>query len=101
HALDHHVERLADDHALARRLAEGLQGLPGLRVKTPETNIVFLELDQPAPGEGAQLLAHLRQHGVLATGMVGLRFVTHLDVSAVGIDRAIAAVCAYTPRALA
>ncbi|MFM2067007.1 MAG: low-specificity L-threonine aldolase, partial [Pseudomonadota bacterium] len=32
HALDHHVERLADDHALARRLAEGLQGLPGLRV---------------------------------------------------------------------
>jgi threonine aldolase len=101
HALDHHVERLADDHALARRLAEGLQGLPGLSVKRPETNIVFLELSQPVPGEGALLLAHLRRHGVLATGLVGLRFVTHLDVNAAGIDRAIAAVRAYVPKALA
>ena len=101
HALDHHVARLADDHALARRLAEGLQGLPGISVKLPETNIVFLELSQPAPGEGALLLAHLRSHGVLATGLVGLRFVTHLDVDAAGIDRAIAAVRTYTPKALA
>jgi threonine aldolase len=98
HALDHHVERLADDHALARRLAEGLQGLPGMSVKQPDTNIVFVDLVNPAPGEGATLLAHLRAQGVLATGMVGLRFVTHLDVNAAGIDRAIAALRAYVPR---
>jgi threonine aldolase len=98
HALDHHVERLADDHALARRLADGLQGLPGISVKQPDSNIVFVDLVNPAPGEGAALLAHLRTQGVLATGMVGLRFVTHLDVNAAGIDRAIAALRSYVPR---
>ena len=89
HALDHHVARLADDHALARRLADGLAGLPGLRVTPPMTNIVFAQLD----GERTPaLLDHLKARGVLATGLVGLRFVTHLDVDADGIDRAIAAV---------
>ena len=44
YALDHHVERLADDHANARRLAEGLQGLPGVSVAPPQTNIVFVDL---------------------------------------------------------
>ncbi|MEY2688341.1 MAG: hypothetical protein RL375_2539 [Pseudomonadota bacterium] len=101
HALDHHVDRLADDHALARRLADGLQGLPGMSVKQPDTNIVFVDLVNPAPGEGAALLAHLRAQGVLATGMVGLRFVTHLDVNAAGIDRAIAALRSYVPRSAA
>ena len=101
HALDHHVERLADDHVLARRLADGLQGLPGMSVKQPDTNIVFVDLVNPVPGEGAALLAHLRAHGVLATGMVGLRFVTHLDVNAAGIDRAIAALRSYVPRSAA
>src|SRR5690606_37643686 len=40
YALDHHVERLAEDHARARRLAEGLQGLPGVSVQAPQTNMV-------------------------------------------------------------
>ena len=44
HALDHHVERLAEDHANARRLAEGLAGLPGVTVEPPQTNIVFVDL---------------------------------------------------------
>ena len=89
HALDHHVERLADDHALARRLAEGLRGLPGLTVETPQTNIVFAELR----GErAAGLMPHLKARGVLATGLYQLRFVTHLDVDATGVDRAVAAV---------
>jgi threonine aldolase len=87
HALDHHVDRLADDHALARRLAEGLQALPGLTVTPPHTNIVFVQV---ADGRGPALLAHLQAHGVLATGLIGLRFVTHLDVDSAGIDRAIA-----------
>ncbi|MEO8058612.1 MAG: low-specificity L-threonine aldolase [Burkholderiales bacterium] len=89
HALEHHVERLADDHALAQRLALGLQGLPGLTVEPPQTNIVFAELQ----GErAASLMAHLKTRGVLATGLYQLRFVTHLDVDAAGIDRAVAAV---------
>ena len=89
YALDHHVERLANDHALAQRLADGLQGLPGLTVEPPQTNIVFADLQ----GErAAGLMAHLKTRGVLATGLYKLRFVTHLDVDAAGVDRAIAAV---------
>ncbi|MBB3194606.1 low-specificity L-threonine aldolase [Roseateles terrae] len=89
HALTHHVRRLADDHALARRLAEGLAGLPGVTVEAPQTNIVFVDV---APTLGAGLLDHLKQRGVLATGLYRLRFVTHLDVDAEGVDRAIAAI---------
>ena len=89
HALDHHVERLADDHALARRLAAGLKGVPGLAVDPQQTNMVFVH----ARGERAEgLVAHLKSRGVLATGLYDLRFVTHLDVDAAGVDRAIAAV---------
>ena len=94
HALDHHIDRLADDHALARRMAEGLAGLPGLTVEPPQTNIVFADLTGPrAPG----LIEHLESRGVLATGSLygqnsRLRFVAHLDVDAAGVDRAVAAV---------
>lgn len=88
HALDHHVERLAEDHALARRLAEGLRGLPGLTVEAPQSNILFADLK----GERvAGLMAHLKSRGVLATGLYRLRFVTHLDVDGEGVDRAVAA----------
>lgn len=92
HALDHHVERLADDHALARRLAEGLQGIPGLKVEPPQTNIVFVDV---AGERAAGLLPHLQSRGVRATGLYRLRFVTHLDVDGEGVDRAIAAVREY------
>lgn len=92
HALHHHVRRLADDHALARRLAEGLQGLPGLKVEAPQTNIVFADV---ATERAAGLIEHLKARGVLATGLYRLRFVTHLDVDAAGVERAIAAVRDY------
>lgn len=92
HALDHHVDRLSQDHLLARRLADGLQGLPGLQVEEPQTNMVFADV---ADGLGAGLLEHLKSNGVLATGLYRLRFVTHLDVDAAGIDRAVAAVRTY------
>ena len=90
HALDYHIDRLADDHVLARRLHAGLATLPGITVTPtpPHTNIVFAQV---ADGRGPALLAHLQSRGVLATGLIGLRFVTHLDVDAAGIDRAIAA----------
>ena len=88
HALDHHIERLADDHTLAQRLARGLEGLPGLTVEPPQTNILFADVQ----GERAQgLMAHLKARGILATGLYRLRFVTHLDVDAAGVDRTIAA----------
>ncbi len=92
HALQHHVQRLADDHALAARLAEGFAGIDGLSVVAPQTNIVFAAVSD---GRGAALLEHLKARGVLATGMIGLRFVTHLDVDAAGIDRAITAVRSF------
>jgi threonine aldolase len=86
HALDHHVERLAEDHANARRLAEGLQGLPGVTVEMPQTNILFVDL---APEKAAGVVGRLREAGVLCTGLLRLRFVTHLDVSAADIEQAV------------
>lgn len=95
YALDHHVTRLADDHALAQRLAAGLAGIDGLKVETPQTNIVFVDLVGEARLRSKELLAHLDAHGILATGLYRLRFVTHLDVDAAGVDLAIAAVRSF------
>jgi threonine aldolase len=92
HALDHHVLRLADDHRLARRLADGLAGIEGLSVEAPQTNIVFVDLAGPAKAKSTELLAHLKSRGVLVTGLYRLRFVTHLDVDAGGVDHAITAI---------
>ena len=86
HALDHHVDRLADDHANARRLAEGLQGLPGVRCDMPHTNIVFVDV---APERAHGVVERARDQGVLCTGLYKLRLVTHLDVSRPDVDRAI------------
>ena len=95
HALDHHIERLADDHALAKRLAHGLQGIEGLVVEAPQTNIVFVDLQGAARAQSAALMAHLHDSGVRATGLYRLRFVTHLDVDAIGVEKAIAAIRAF------
>lgn len=92
HALQHHIDRLAEDHALARRLAEGLAEIEGLNVEAPQTNLLFVGLVGEAQARSAELLAHLKREGVLATGLYRLRFATHLDVDAAGIDRAIAAI---------
>ena len=92
YALEHHVGRLAQDHALARHLAEGLAGIDGLQVEAPHTNIVFVDLTGAAREQSAALLKHLEGHGIQATGLYRLRFVTHLDVDAAGVDRAVAAI---------
>ena len=92
YALDHHVERLAEDHALAQRLAQGLASIEGLQVEPPQTNIVFVDLTGEARQRSDALLKHLSGRGVLATGLYRLRFATHLDVDAAGVDRAIAAI---------
>ncbi len=85
HALEHHVERLADDHANARRLAEGLAGLAGVHARPPETNMVFVDLDGERPG----LVERLAAAGVLCTGIYELRLVTHLDVTAADVHAAV------------
>ncbi len=91
YALDHHVVRLAQDHALARRLAEGLTGIDGLVVEPPQSNMVFVELVGPARARAAGLLPFLAARGVLTSGLYRLRFVTHLDVDAAGIEHALSA----------
>ena len=88
YALEHHVDRLAEDHALAARLAEGLQGLPGLTVEAPQTNIVFADLESE---RAIGLMEHLKSRGVLATGLYRLRFVTHLDVGTEDVRRLVRA----------
>ena len=92
YALDHHVERLADDHANATRLAVGFASLPGVTVEPPQSNMVFVDV----PSERATgLLDHLKSRGVLATGLYRLRFVTHLDVDAAAVEQAVDALREY------
>lgn len=92
HALDHHVGRLVQDHALAQHLADGLAGIEGLQVEVPQTNMVFVDLTGAAREQSAALLKHLAGQGVQATGLYRLRFVTHLDVDTAGVDLAVAAI---------
>ena len=87
HALDHHVERLAEDHAKACFLAAGLADFPGLTVSgTPETNIVVFEAED-VPG----LWAGARERGVQLSLMDArtLRAVTHMDVTQEDVEAAV------------
>ena len=88
YALDHHVLRLAEDHAHAQRLAQGLQGLRGVNVARPQTNMVFVDL---APERAAGVAQRLRERGLLVIGAARLRLVTHLDLHADDIEHAILA----------
>ena len=85
YALENNVERLAADHRNAERLAQGLRGL-GLAVEH-HTNMVFLQAGERA----AALSAFLKERGVLVLPGPRMRLVTHLDVDAAGIERALAA----------
>jgi threonine aldolase len=92
HALDHHVERLADDHANARTLARGLSQIEGIDVQQPETNLVFF-MPEKAGIAGDDMVKALRAHGVLLATMDGrIRACTHLDVTADMIDETVALV---------
>jgi threonine aldolase len=91
YALQHNIDRLAEDHANAAALARGMAQIPGITVETPETNLVFFD----TTGTGltaAELSARLRPHGV--TISVADRFrgraCTHMDVSATQIEEAVA-----------
>jgi len=86
HALHHHVARLADDHANARRLATGLRGLGAEIPVAPETNIVVFGVPDPA---GFARRARERAVLVNSLGPDRFRAVTHLDVGAADIDEAL------------
>jgi threonine aldolase len=92
YALRHNVDRLADDHANASRLAEGLAALPGVALDpgTVETNMVYFDLAGPV--DGPSFVGRSLELGVRwgAVGPRTIRAVTHLDVDTAGIDRALA-----------
>ena len=89
YALDHHVDRLADDHANARALARGLSQINGVEVQQPETNLVFFKPDG-AGITGDKMVEALRKRGVLLAMMDGrIRACTHLDVTADMIEETV------------
>lgn len=95
-ALDTMVERLADDHANARRLAAGLADIDGLAVDPDSihTNIVIFEVDREKVGEAREVIAALREDGVLVSHSreQSLRMVTHRHISSADVDEAVARV---------
>lgn len=95
YALDHHVDRLADDHALARTLAEGIAGIAGLSVELDEieTNMVYFDVTTPA-FDAAELSARLMREHRVRIGAMGprrMRAVTHIDIGRSDIDAAVTA----------
>lgn len=92
-ALEKMVDRLAEDHENARRLAEGLGNLPGLSVVPPQTNMVLVDVSGTGFSAPA-FVARLAHYGVLAADMSPskVRFVTHKDVSSEDIEYALLAV---------
>lgn len=94
HALDHNVARLADDHARAAHLADGLRGLPGLAVDAQHTNMVFIEV----PTERLPAFkAHLETQRIrMSIGYLPqIRMVTHLDIDDAAIERTLMAFRAF------
>jgi len=94
HALEHHRDRLTEDHANAKRLADAIGAIPGLSVPLcVQTNMVFFDL-APDLGAAADFCARIKQDGVwmLATAPRRIRAVCHLDVDRAMIDRAIGVV---------
>ena len=95
YGLQNQVERLADDHAHAQRLAEAIRATDGVSLSSDEvdTNIVFFDVD-PALGTAQQFVDGLNKHGVrmLALSLQSVRAVTHLDVDVAHVDRAAAAI---------
>ena len=92
HALDHHRQRLAEDHRHAREFAEVLTQSPAVQLdlSTVQTNIVVFHLASGAP-DAITLVARAREHGVLLNAFAArtVRAVTHLDVGREQVQRAV------------
>ncbi|TXI92509.1 MAG: low-specificity L-threonine aldolase [Burkholderiaceae bacterium] len=85
YALDHHVERLAQDHEHALVLERGLRELSLLKVEPAQTNMLYIELETAELGQ--EFGAYLREHGVLISSGKRIRLVTHIDIDAKDIAR--------------
>jgi threonine aldolase len=92
YALEHNVERLADDHANAARLSAGLRAIEGLQIATPQTNIFYVDVP---PAACDALRATLARERIRATVGPHTRLVTHLDVSTADVERVIAVFTAF------
>lgn len=92
YALQHQVQRLAEDHANAARLGAALSEL-GYSVEPVQTNMVYVQLGERA----GQIKAFMAEHGIAVSAALRLRLVTHLDVSAEQIERVIEAFAVFRP----
>ena len=92
YALEHHYQRLEQDHHHASRLARGLAQIEAIQLQSQATNMVFVQIPQ---AHCASLEVWLRARGVLAQILPATRLVTHLDVSAADIDRVLDVIKAY------
>jgi threonine aldolase len=87
YALSNHIDRLAEDHANAARLSQGLSNIPGIHVEdnAVQTNMVFARIDTDMNA----LVQHLAGQGIRISPGRPVRLVTHLDIHAEDIDRAV------------
>jgi threonine aldolase len=92
YALDHNVERLAEDHANAERLAQGLAEIEQVKVLSVATNMVFAQFPE---ADRAPLEAWLKARGILTQMLYASRFVTHCDVSRADVETFVGAVKEY------
>ena len=94
HALDAHMDRLADDHTRAQRFAKAVDGVKGMRVVPPDTNIVMIDL--PPGCRANAVVERAASQGVLIAEWTRtrLRAVFHLDVDDAGTDEAARVICA-------
>jgi threonine aldolase len=99
YALDHHLDRLEEDHRCAKALAEGVQGIRGLRCTAPETNLLFVDVELPMGA--VAFAAGCKAEGVLCNAEGGknrVRLVTHLDVPLARVGDVIARLKRATAR---
>jgi len=90
YALDHHIDRLAEDHRRAARLAQGLAVYPQLKITQPDTNIIWVDMDTELE---SRFTPFLIQNGIGISGRYGQqRWVTHLDINDEDVDQALSVV---------
>ncbi|HDZ58386.1 MAG TPA: low-specificity L-threonine aldolase [Pseudomonas xinjiangensis] len=95
HALDHHIDRLADDHRRAQQLALGLEAISAVAAVSVSTNMVYLDVGSASAGDA--LKEALKAEGILIAGGRHIRLVTHLDLGDADIDRLLDRIGALLP----
>ena len=91
HALDHHIDRLADDHDRAERLVKGLAEIPAISITSQDTNMVWIEIDSDGPALQETLLAQGIETLIGAGSPASCRLVCHLDITDDDVETTIGA----------